>query len=108
MRVASSDCGASRMVVSVTSTRVCSRIQAAKPCGPSRSSSGLVPWVGVQLGREMRRLGRAGVGARPGAARDLGMAVDGDVADIGQELGRPVAPLASWNSSGVSSMNRVV
>ena len=88
------------MVVSVTSTRVCSRIQAAKPCGPSRSSRGLVPLAGSSVGCEVRRLGQPRVAARAGAAGDLGVAVDGDVADIGQELGRPVAPLAQLEQLG--------
>ncbi len=51
MRVASSDWWASRMVVSVTSTRRCSRIHAAKPCGPSLSNSCLAPSAGAAAKR---------------------------------------------------------
>ena len=47
MRVASSDWCASRMVVSVTSSRVCARIHWANFSGPISSSACLVPWGGV-------------------------------------------------------------
>ena len=43
MRVASSDWCPSRIVVSVTSARVCARIHSANFSGPSRSSVCLVP-----------------------------------------------------------------
>ena len=73
-----------------------------RPPGPSRSSSGLVPAARVERDRELRRLGRARIGARAGAAGHLGMAVDRHVGDVGQELGRPVAPLARAGTARAS------
>ncbi len=69
-----------------------------------------------QLPRARRRLGLgcgrhqgAGLGRRQGAAGGLGMAVDGDVGDIDQELRRPVAALAEREQvrRGVDELGRV-
>ena len=61
-RVASSDWCASRIVVSVTSTRVCARTQRAIASGPSASSTALA------LGSGAGALARGGVGGASGHA----------------------------------------
>jgi hypothetical protein len=106
MRVASSDWCASRIVVSVNSTCFCAFIQ-LRARRPLPSSTCRVPSMTISgsysgtTGAPHRRA------ARPVA--HFGMAVDGDVGDVGQQLGRPVLPaLRMSNSAGVVSMKRVV
>ena len=91
MRVASSDWWASRMVVSVTSTRFSFRIQRAKASGPSRVEA----LLGAEGDRpvETRRRHHQPVRRRPRPVAGVGMAVDGDVGDVGEELGGAVAAL---------------
>ena len=109
MRVASSDWCASRMVVSVTSTRVCSPASSRRrPSGPARRAAAWCRARGAAA--KARRLRRARLGRRPGAAARLGMAVDGDVGDVGQQLGRAVAALVELEQLGrlVDEARRVV
>jgi hypothetical protein len=94
------------------STRFWSFIQSAKPFGAAL--------IELALGARLRDRGGcpakaaalagggAGIGGGNGAALGFGMAVDGDIGDVGQKLGRAVLPLDRSNSSGVSSMKRVV
>ena len=92
MRVASSDWCASRIVVSVTRTRVSLAhpvgefsARAVEQCAASPS--------GAAADGKCGALGLARVGRRLRPALGLGMAVDGDVGDIGEEFGRAVAAL---------------
>ena len=91
MRVASSDWCASRMVVSVTSTRFSARIQARKRFGPVA----VEPLLGAGAGQRVEARRRHGqpIGGGLRAPTRVRVAVDGDVGDVGEELGRAVAAL---------------
>ncbi len=78
------------MVVSVTSSCFCASIQSATALRALLLEQ--LPYARRWRGRRRdRRLGAAGVGRTASDARRLRMAVDGDVGDVGQELGRAVA-----------------
>ena len=107
MRVAISDWCASRMVVSVTSTRSSSSIHWAKAAGPRRSSNCLVP-SGATAGNPEGTIGAwawAGGTGRP-AASGLPFTVTSAMKRsnrVARSRRRGKA-----KSSGVSSMKRVV
>ena len=84
-----SDWWASRMLVSVKSTRSCSSSQCAKRAGPSSSSFCLVPGAGV--GSATGRQAHRGKSGRTRAVLGLGVAVDDDVADEGEDAAGAVA-----------------
>jgi hypothetical protein len=88
MRVASSDWWASRMVVSVMSTRFSLRIHSAKLGGPAFEAAGAVRHGAIGEPRIGLRRGPAG-GRGPG----FRMAVDGDVGDPAEQLGGAVLRL---------------
>ena len=98
IRVARSDWWASRIVVSVTRTRVSPRIHSATASGPFASRRALGPSdrtpPGSGPGPGPGPAGRARglrVGGRPGASRHLRMAVDGDLGDVAEQPARPIA-----------------
>ena len=85
MRVASSDWWASRKVVSVTATAVCSRSASANASGPGGAAGPARP---AQAGVEVE-------GGQLAARRDRGCGpavrlVDGDLGEVGQQLGAAV------------------
>ena len=99
MRVASSDWCASRIVVSVSSTRFCSSIHLAKPSAPSSSSFCFVPGGGA--------LDTLTFGSRASAIclglqapLHLRIAVDDDVADEVQDARGAVALLRPLEQLG--------
>ena len=99
IRVASRLWCPSRIVVSVTSSRSCASIQSATAFGPFSSSSCRVPGGGASSGTTGGLGARASAGGlgRPAVS---GMAVDGDVGDVGQDLRRPVAARAEMEELG--------
>ena len=98
-RVAISDWCASRNVVSVISSRFCERVHCANPSGPSSSSNCRVPCGGcagiVRAARARARI------LRPARlARDFRIAVDDDVAQVGQQPRGAVAPRREMEQRG--------
>ena len=95
IRVASSDWWASRIVVSVTSSRLLLAHPLANFSGPSSLNMSRVPGgvAGISCGAASAEydLGRRAASDRQRLAFDLRVAVDDDLGDVAQQLGRPVA-----------------
>ena len=106
MRVASSDWCASRIVVSVSSTRFCASIHSAKRRGPSSSNNCLLPGGGGESGSG----GSSGVTTRTGAGRPRTTGLPLTTVSARNVSTREARSrrCAVTNSSGVSSMKRVV
>ena len=97
-RVASSDWWASRIVVSVSSSGFCLRTHWQNLSGPSASSRCRSPLgTGPARGRHDRRR-QLPLGVE--LALGVGPAVDDHVAQVGQDLGRPVPPQAEPEQLG--------
>ena len=109
-RVASSDWCASRIVVSVNSSRFCSRTHSANFSGPSSFSLSRVPGGGRRAVRRTRgRGGSRQLVLRVDLALHLRAAVDDHVAEVASAASSPGRCRGGKrNSSGVSSMNVVV
>jgi len=106
MRVASSDWWASRMVVSVISTFFCASIQSASAFGPCSSRSVRVP--GLSASGPMAGTCGAWVSGATGRPATSGLPLTVTSAmNLRSRVARS-RRLPNWNSSGVSSMNRVV
>ena len=109
MRVAMSDWWASRKVVSVMSRRFSSRIHWANFSGPisnrrSRVPCGTSAWCSMTSESGTCGLGQRGCGL---PALGGGIAVDGDVGQIGQRAVARSRRRLNWNSSGLVSMSLV-
>jgi hypothetical protein len=89
MRVAMSDWWASRIEVSVMSRRFCSRIQRQNFSGPSSAGDRASPLQ--RRGDRIRGSRGAGIGLSGCPAFGGGVAVDGDVGEVVQQLGGAVA-----------------
>ena len=107
-RVARSDWCASRMLVSVSSTR----FSVEHPCGEALGTELVELLLACRAAaaaapaRNARKHGRLRLRV---ALADLRIAVDDHIADEAQQPRRPIALCAGcWNSSGVWSMNLVV
>src|ERR1700686_4161047 len=98
-RVASSDWCASRMVVSVSSTRCAASIQAAKPCAPSSSNFCLVPGAGASgaPGGSLAATRCGGRGGPPGAAFAVSR---GGAGAVGRRAGAPAGLVVAVNDGG--------
>ena len=105
-RVAMSDWWASRMLVSVRSTRSCSSSQCAKPDGPSSSSLCLVPGAGGGSATAGRRTGAKAAGRGRPLVSGLPLTMMSPM-KVRMRLARSRLR-GQCRSAGVSSMKRVV